>query len=106
MADLKKPLPESCIGEFLFFLVQLIRAILNLLYIGVFIERAMMRFLGRQETALLETKAYMYGAKLHALSNSAAKPFSASRFFGCVLAAASNLNACGAPIGMSVFALI
>lgn len=96
MTALNKPLSSNALSDHLFFLTQVIRSIMNILYIGAVIERWLVRLLGRQDAVLVEARAYMHGARLCNATNC-----SLVRFWGCVLAASSCVNVSNAPSGMS-----
>lgn len=82
LAAVGKSPPTSKLGKAMFLMVQIIRAALNVVRVGLWLERLLVYICGRQEVTLVEARAYMFAAEQHA---------SASQFVGFTLASASSL---------------
>jgi hypothetical protein len=96
MSVLNKSLHSSTLGEVLFLFVQLIRALFQLLVIGRWLERALVKYLDRREVTIAESRMYLYAYKM--APSGLAIETRPIRFFGCILASACGFSAASAPV--------
>ena len=82
MRLLRKPMPVTFLGQFLFFCVQFIRAVLNLLVVGLWLERMLVYCLARHEVVKTEAKAFMFGCRCGEGQASSGLQWSFLRYYG------------------------